>query len=314
MSTQTTTAAGTREFIIVGQDNGTGYTLWDVAPAPDDATKRAMALEEIEIDAYDAFGSVHTEYATSARAAVDQLVAELRKQSGLDDYGLTPDSQLDNYKAEPQPATGTDPEPFGRAQSLAATRDSAYRVEVSSTPGLPVFNVDGLPLRSTVETRDRVRAGVVNSGLDWPMANILVRLAPTSAAPDAVTSVGSSGLDLAIAVSVLAAAGQIPADCLAGAALISELGLDGAVRTPYALAKSVRAVADSGAPVVLVPASAIDDAATAGVRVIGVGSLNEAVAVLTGHWHHPDGCTHCGDDAEAHQPCTPGALCPACTD
>ncbi|MFF4756818.1 hypothetical protein ACWD5R_44085 [Streptomyces sp. NPDC002514] len=90
--------------------------------------------------------------------------------------------------------------------------------------------------------------------------------------------------------------------------------LDGAVRAPYALATAMRAVADSGAPVVLVPTSAEDVAATAGVRVIGVSSLNEAVAVLTGHWHHPEGCAHCGDDADGHQPCTPGALCPACTD
>ncbi|WNI20392.1 magnesium chelatase domain-containing protein [Actinacidiphila sp. ITFR-21] len=310
MSTNTTTE--TREFIIVGQDRGTSYCLWDVAPAPTDDTKRAIALEEIGIDAFDAFGSVHTEHATSARAAVDQLVNDLREQSGIGSYGLADDSQLDNYKGELAPAAG-EPEPFGRAHTLSATRDSGYRIQASATPGLPHFNVDGLPVRSPNETRDRVRAGIINSGLDWPAANVLVRLTPLT--KDG-SSVGTSGLDLAIACSVLAAAGHIPADCLAGAALVGELGLDGSLRVPYDLTNVVRTAASGGSTTVIVPTRAVDDAATAGVRVIGAASLDEALAVLTGHWHHPEGCAHCvtDGDADPHQPCTPtpGGLCPAC--
>ncbi|GAA2948367.1 magnesium chelatase domain-containing protein [Kitasatospora cinereorecta] len=312
MSTNTTTE--TREFIIVGQERGASYCLWDVAPAPTDPTKRAIALEEIGVDAMDAMGSVHTEHATSAREAVDRLVNELREQSGIGSYDLDADSQLDNYEADTpaQPATD-EPEPFGRAHTLSATRDSGYQILASTVPGLPAFNVDGLPVRSPAETRDRVRAGVINSGLDWPMANVLVRLTPIT--KDG-SSVGTSGLDLAIACSVLAAAGQLPADCLAGAAMIGELGLDGAVRVPYDLTTTVSRIAADGATTVLVPSRAVEDAATAGVRVIGVASLDEALAVLTGHWHHPDGCAHCtpDGDAEPHQPCTPtpGGLCPAC--
>ena len=311
----TTTTIGTREFIIVGQERGGSYCLWDVAPAPTDTTKRAIALEEIEIDAFDAFGSVHTEYATSAREAVDQLVNALREQSGIDSYGLAEDSQLASYKDEsaPQSATG-EPEPFGRADTLSATRDTGYRIEASTTPGQPLFNVNGLPVLSPRETADRVRAGIINSGLDWPNANVLVRLTPLTGKDG--SSVGTSGLDLAIACSVLSAAGQLPADCLAGVALVGELGLDGSLRVPYDLTNVVRTAVAGGSTTVIVPTPAVEDAATAGVRVIGAASLHEALAVLTGHWHHPEDCAHCVTDADAapHQPCTPApeGLCPAC--
>ncbi|MDH6189149.1 hypothetical protein M2168_002181 [Streptomyces sp. CZ24] len=303
----------TREFIIVGQERGASYCLWDVAPAPTDPTKRATVLEEIGVDVMDAMGSVHTEHATSAREAVDRLVNELREQAGIGSYGLDADSQLDNYEADAPAPAASEPEPFGRAHTLSATRDSGYQIHASSLPGLPCFNVDGLPVRSPNETRDRVRAGVTNSGLDWPTANVLVRLTPIG---EGGSSVGTSGLDLAIACSVLAAAGQLPADCLAGAAMVGELGLDGAVRVPYDLTTTVSRIAADGTTAILVPRAAVDDAATAGVRVIGVDNLNEALAVLTGHWHHPDGCAHCTPDGDAapHQPCTPApnGLCPAC--
>ncbi|MFI0827262.1 hypothetical protein ACH4Q7_22715 [Streptomyces roseolus] len=98
-----------REFIIVGQDQGTGFELWDVAPAPTDNRRRAIVLEEIGVDADDAFGSVNLEWATSPRAAVNQLITALRDQSGLDDYDLTPKSQTENLgPEEPMPATTGD--------------------------------------------------------------------------------------------------------------------------------------------------------------------------------------------------------------
>ncbi|MFJ5037963.1 hypothetical protein [Streptomyces parvulus] len=91
--TATTTPA--REFIIVGQCQGTGYTLWDIAPAPVNPTGRETVLEELGVDAMDALGSVNTAYGATAREALDNFLADMRKQSGLDDYALTADSQTD---------------------------------------------------------------------------------------------------------------------------------------------------------------------------------------------------------------------------
>ncbi|WLQ69212.1 hypothetical protein [Streptomyces glycanivorans] len=86
------------------------------------------------------------------------------------------------------------------------------------------------------------------------------------------------------------------------------------MRVPYDLTTTVSRIAADGATTVLVPSRALEDAATAGVRVVGVASLDEALAVLTGHWHHPYGCAHCtpDGDAEPHQPrtVTPDGLCP----
>lgn len=107
MSIQTTTPV--REFIIVGQDQGTGYTLWDVAPAPTDPARRAAVLEELGVDAMDALGQVSTEWATTPRQAVARLLETLREQTGLDDYGLTPDSRTENLgPEEPTPVIAGD--------------------------------------------------------------------------------------------------------------------------------------------------------------------------------------------------------------
>ncbi|MFF4292113.1 magnesium chelatase domain-containing protein [Streptomyces vinaceus] len=309
MSIQTSTQP--REFIIVGQDQGADYILWDVALAPVDPTKRAIVLEELGVDAMDALGQVHTEYATSPRAAVDQLLAQRREQTGLDSYGLNPQSNLDSYgPAEPQPAG--EPEPYGTADALASSFDSGYRIHANSTPGLPVFNVDGLGGFHHIEIRDRVRAGIINSGLTWPMANLLVKVTRIGQS----NKVGSSALDLAIACATLAAAGDIPTESLAGVTLVGELGLDGRLRVPRGLEQLPAALAGTGTGTVIVPDGSYDDAARHGYRVLTAGSLNEVLGLLAGNWHHPSDCIHCDQDEDMastpHAMCLPDRRCDSC--
>ncbi|MEU8870459.1 magnesium chelatase domain-containing protein [Streptomyces javensis] len=294
----------TREYIIVGQGRGVSYTLWDVAPAPTDATKRAIALEEIGVEAMDALGEVATVWAASAREAVDQHVADLRERSGIDDYGLSTDSNLDAYG----PAGDVVPacEPYGNAEALAAAGTSVYRLHGRSTPGVPNFNVFGLPKRGHIETRDRVRAGTVNSGLPWSQSNVTVDVGPGE------EPTGSS-LDLAIACVVLAATGQLPASALAGLVLIGELGLDGRLRPIRGVRDQVRAAVDAGALAVLVPDANVPEAReVGGIRVLGASTLGEALSLLTGHAHHPSDCVHCNDRRGGHRPCTYRMPCPGC--
>ncbi|MFZ3595066.1 magnesium chelatase domain-containing protein [Streptomyces sp. BH104] len=290
------------EFVIIGQDQGTSYTLWDAAPAPTDSAKRATLLEELGVEAMDACGSVNTEWGIDARTAVDKLLADLRRQSGLDTYGLSGNSNLATYG--PVGDGAPRPELFGTAEALAAAGTGVYRLEGVSAPGIAAFNLTGLPDRYHAETRDRVRAGIVNGGLTGIQTNVSVKV--TGDAP------GGSSLDLAIACTVLAATGQLPAPALAGVALIGELGLDGRLRPTRGLRDQVRAAVDAGVPAVLVPDANVTGARDVdGIRVLGASTLGEALTLLADHAHHLSDCLHCGDRG-GHAPCTELTPCPGC--
>lgn len=102
-------------------------------------------------------------------------------------------------------------------------------VEVDISQGLPVFDIVGLPNQSVKEARERVRAAIKNSGYEFPMRRIVVNLAP------ATIRKSSAGLDLAIALGVLIASGQIKGRKTNISALLNrclfmgELSLDGSL-------------------------------------------------------------------------------------
>src|SRR3954454_5109189 len=90
-------------------------------------------------------------------------------------------------------------------------------VEVDVRRGLPAFAIVGLPDAAVRESRERVRAALLNSGLEFPLQRITANLAPAH-----VRKAGLS-FDLAIAVAVLAANGQLPREELASYAVCGEL-------------------------------------------------------------------------------------------
>ena len=114
-----------------------------------------------------------------------------------------------------------------RAVALVGVRGHLVEVEADLSPGVPSFVLVGLPDASLNESRDRVRAAMVNSDQDWPPTTrrLTVNLSPAS-----LPKRGSS-FDLAIALAVLAA-DQVRAAgaSVADAVLLGELGLDGRVR------------------------------------------------------------------------------------
>src|SRR5580658_5121500 len=140
------------------------------------------------------------------------------------------------------------------AATLVGVDGTPVLVEVHVGHGLPGFWVVGLPDASCREARDRVRAAIVSSGFNWPQRRITVNLAPSGLRK------AGSGLDLAIALAVLAADEQTPSGPMADLAFISELGLDGSLRRVPGVLPLVGALSTSG---VVVPPSCAAEASLA---------------------------------------------------
>ncbi|MFD0006178.1 YifB family Mg chelatase-like AAA ATPase [Streptomyces sp. NPDC127178] len=166
---------------------------------------------------------------------------------------------------------------FARTCSVALVGVEGVVVEVQADlePGVAAFTLVGLPDKSLSESRDRVRAAVVNSGGEWPQKKLTVGLSPAS-----VPKAGS-GFDLAVACAVLGAAERIDPRVLADIVMIGELGLDGRVRPVRGILPAVLAAADAGYEQVVVPECAAAEASLVpGVSVLGVRSLRQLIAVL----------------------------------
>ncbi|MFB6781502.1 YifB family Mg chelatase-like AAA ATPase [Streptomyces sp. NPDC056352] len=167
---------------------------------------------------------------------------------------------------------------FARACSVALVGVEGVVVEVQADlePGVAAFTLVGLPDKSLVESRDRVRAAVVNSGAEWPQKKLTVGLSPASVPK------GGSGFDLAVACAVLGAAERIDASAISDVVMIGELGLDGWVRPVRGVLPAVLAAAEAGYRKVVVPEQTAGEAALVpGVSVLGVRSLRQLIAVLS---------------------------------
>jgi magnesium chelatase family protein len=99
----------------------------------------------------------------------------------------------------------------------------AVDVQVQVAPGLPAFNIVGLPDKAVSEARERVRAALVASGLALPARRITVNLAPADVPKE------GSHYDLPIALGLMAAIGAIPHDALNSFSVLGDLGLDGSI-------------------------------------------------------------------------------------
>src|ERR687895_1493724 len=98
------------------------------------------------------------------------------------------------------------------------------RVEVDINSGLPAFTVVGLPDATVQEARDRVRGAIVHSGHDYPMQRITANLAPSDMRKQ------GAGLDLVLALGILAANAAVPEKGLDRRMFCGELGLAGEIR------------------------------------------------------------------------------------
>src|SRR5580658_931164 len=113
-------------------------------------------------------------------------------------------------------------------------------VEVHVSNGLPGFTIVGLPDAAVRESRDRVRAALLSSGLPWPLRRVTVNLAPSG------MKKSGAGLDLPIAIALLVACGELECEAIRATAFVGELGLDGTLRPVPGIIPLVAAIAESG--------------------------------------------------------------------
>ncbi len=116
-------------------------------------------------------------------------------------------------------------------------------VEVHLSNGLPGFSIVGLPELAVKESKDRVRAALLNSNFEFPAKRITVNLAPADIPKD------GGRFDLPIALGILVASGQLSEKAVANYEFIGELSLGGQLRpvkgvlpTAYAVNKSGRSI------------------------------------------------------------------------
>ena len=160
-------------------------------------------------------------------------------------------------------------------------------VEVDVGLGLPFFRMVGLPDTSVRESRDRVRAAIRNSGFEFPTHRITINLAPAD-----VRKAGSS-FDLPIALGILSAEGVLTSRGLQNVVLVGELSLDGSIHGVRGVLPIAAAARKRGAAALLLPAPNMAEAAVvAGLRLLPVRTLAEAVAILkrpSTEWPEPTG-------------------------
>ena len=149
-------------------------------------------------------------------------------------------------------------------------------VEAHLANGLPAFTLVGLPETEVKEARDRVRAAIQNARYEFPARRITVNLAPADLPKE------SGRFDLPIALAILAASGQVPADRLKHAEFAGELALTGELRPIRGALAMALAMRTSGRQLILPTPSAREAALARGVETLGAANLLEVCAWLAG--------------------------------
>lgn len=162
------------------------------------------------------------------------------------------------------------------SRALSGMAAPLVEVEAHLANGLPAFSIVGLPDTEVKESRDRVRAAIVQSGFDFPAKKITVNLAPADLPKE------SGRFDLPIAIGILVASGQMAADQLAHTEMAGELGLAGQIRPIRgAIAMAWQATQEQRA-FILPQNNAMQAALLPSAQVYGADTLAQVAAHFNG--------------------------------
>jgi len=162
------------------------------------------------------------------------------------------------------------------SRALTGIYARAVTVEVHLSPGLPALSIVGLPETAVKESKDRVRAALLNSNFEFPTRRITINLAPADLPKE------GGRFDLPIALGILAASGQIPQQALHGLEFVGELALGGELRAIRGVLPSAMAAANAKRGLVVPKQNAAEAALSQQCEVFSAGHLLEVCAHLTG--------------------------------
>ncbi|MEO6300453.1 MAG: YifB family Mg chelatase-like AAA ATPase [Paracoccaceae bacterium] len=165
-----------------------------------------------------------------------------------------------------------------RAYTVAFEGIEARIVEVQCavTPGMPMFNLVGLPDKAVSEARERVRAALSAMAIALPSKRITVNLSPADLPKE------GSHFDLPIALAVLAALEIIPKDAVEGTVALGELSLDGRLVPVIGALPAAMAAAEEGRSLLCPKACGAEAAWVGATQVLAANSLDEVVRHFTG--------------------------------
>ncbi|WLQ13673.1 YifB family Mg chelatase-like AAA ATPase [Hahella aquimaris] len=151
------------------------------------------------------------------------------------------------------------------------------KVEAHLSNGLPALSIVGLPEAAVKESKDRVRSALLNSGFEFPTRRITINLAPADLPKE------GGRYDLAIAIGVLAASGQLPDEAIAGYEFYGELALSGELRPVTGMLPAALRCAQAGAKIILPPQNAQEASLVSALDVYAPATLGQLAAFLLGH-------------------------------
>ena len=162
--------------------------------------------------------------------------------------------------------------------SLIGLNGSVIDVEADIGIGLPGFTLLGLPDAALSESRDRVRAALINSGETWPNKRVTISLSP------AWLPKRGSGFDLAIAAALLAASDAAPMDRLNNVIILGELTLEGKIKGILGILPALMAAKKAGFEKAIVPVVNAQEAGlVSGLEILAMSTLKEcALWIRTG--------------------------------
>ena len=158
------------------------------------------------------------------------------------------------------------------------------QVEVDTADGLPQFTMVGFMSGEVKEAGERVQVALKNAGFTMPPLHVTVNLSPAAIQKRRIA------VDLPVAVGILLSMGALSAESLKKTLVIGELGLNGEVKAVRGVLPMVAHAAEHGYRTCILPAANAEEGAVIGsMRIVGVHSLQEAVAWLQAKEEDRDG-------------------------